>query len=109
MCSPCPSCLGVRPFTSPWIGDPLISEGCSPAQSAVWVLSGIDYEDGVVVDLSDKNLVEGLRRGLKGVRPSEECYIIFPARYGMGDKAAGTIPAGSPLIYRVWVIDIENK
>ena len=81
----------------------------STAQSAGWVLSGIDYEDGVVVDLSDKNLLEGLRRGLKGVRPSEECYIIFPARYGMGDKAAGTIPAGSPLIYRVWVIDIENK
>ena len=81
----------------------------STAQSAGWVLSGIDYEEGAVVDLSDKNLVEGLRKGLKGVRPSEECYIIFPARYGMGDKVAGTIPAGSPLIYRVWVIDVENK
>ena len=81
----------------------------STAQSAGWVLSGIDYENGAVVDLSDKKLVEGLRRGLKGVRPSEECYIIFPAKFGMGDKTAGTIPAGSPLIYRVWVIDIENK
>lgn len=79
------------------------------AQSAGWVLSGIDYEEGCVVDLSDKKLIEGLRRGLVGVRPSEECYIIFPAEYGMGDKAVGTIPAGSPLIYRVWVIDIENK
>lgn len=81
----------------------------STAQSAGWVLSGIDYEDGAVVDLSDKKLVEGLRRGLKGVLPSEECYIIFPAKFGMGDKNTGTIPAGSPLIYRVWVIDVENK
>ena len=79
------------------------------AQSASWVLSGVDYDEGVVVDLSDKNLIQGLRKGLVGVRPSEECYIIFPADYGMGNKDVGTIPAGSPLIYRVWVIDIENK
>lgn len=81
----------------------------STAQSAGWILSGADYENGTVVDLSDKNLVEGLRKGLLGVRPSEECYVIFPARYGMGDKIVGTIPAGSPLIYRIWVIDVENK
>ena len=79
------------------------------ARSANWQLSGIDYENGIVVDLSDKRLVEGLRKGLVGVRPSEECFVIFPAQYGMGDKTVGTIPAGSPLIYRVWVIDIENK
>ena len=79
------------------------------ANSANWKLSGVDYENGIVVDLSDKNLTEGLRKGLQGVRPSEECFIIFPARYGMGNKVAGTIPAGSPLIYRIWVIDVENK
>ena len=81
----------------------------STAKAAGWELTGMDYENGTVVDLSDKNLIEGLRKGLVGVRPSEECYIIFPAEYGMGDKSVGTIPAGSPLIYRVWVIDIENK
>ena len=81
----------------------------STAEAARWILSGTDYDNGTVVDLSDKNLLEGLRKGLKGVRPSEECYIIFPAQDGMGDEAVGTIPAGSPLIYRVWVIDIENK
>ena len=79
------------------------------ADAAHWILSGTDYENGAVVDLSDKKLLEGLRKGLKGVRPSEECYIIFPAQYGMGDESVGTIPAGSPLIYRVWVIDVENK
>ena len=79
------------------------------ARSSNWQLTGMDYESGTVVDLSDKNLVEGLRKGLVGVRPSEECYVIFPAQYGMGDKVVGTIPAGSPLFCRVWVIDIENK
>ena len=33
------------------------------AQSASWVLSGVDYDEGVVVDLSDKNLIQGLRKG----------------------------------------------
>ena len=79
------------------------------ADAAHWILSGTDYENGAVVDLSDKKLLEGLRKGLKGVRPSEECYIIFPAQYGMGDESVGTIPAGSPLIYRVWVIDVEKN
>ncbi|MBQ1694046.1 MAG: FKBP-type peptidyl-prolyl cis-trans isomerase [Bacteroidales bacterium] len=79
------------------------------AKSAGWVLTGVDYESGTVLDLSDKSLVEGLRKGLKGVKPGEECYILFPARYGNGNKIAGTIPAGSPLIYRIWVIDIENE
>ena len=78
------------------------------AAAAHWNLTGGDLESGAVLDLSDKNLLEGLRKGLKGVKPGEECYIIFPSRYGMGDKVAGTIPAGSPLIYRIWVIDIEN-
>ena len=79
------------------------------ARAAGWQLTGVDYENGVVLDLSDKSILEGLRKGLKGVKPGEECYILFPARYGNGNKVAGTIPAGSPLIYRIWVIDIENE
>jgi len=78
------------------------------ARAAGWNLSGGELGEGTVLDLSDKNVLEGLRKGLKGVKPGEECYVMFPSRYGMGDRVAGTIPAGSPLIYRIWVIDIEN-
>ena len=79
------------------------------ARSAGWQLTGVDYESGTVLDLKDKSVLEGLRKGLRGVKPGEECYVMFPARYGNGNKIAGTIPAGSPLIYRIWVIDIENE
>lgn len=80
------------------------------ATSAGWSgLSGDDRFSPRIADLSDGTLLEGLRRGLVGVRPGEECYVIFNGKFGYGRKAQGTIPAGSALAYHIWVIDIENK
>ncbi len=80
------------------------------AQSAGWSgLSGEDRYSVQVADLSGGQLLEGLRRGLVGVRPGEECLILFNGKLGYGRKVQGTIPAGSALAYHIWVIDIENK
>ena len=82
----------------------------SVAAAAGWSgLSGEDRYAPRVVHLSDGTLVEGLRRGLAGVRPGEECIVLFSGKLGYGKKAQGTIPAGSALAYHIWVIDIENK
>lgn len=82
----------------------------SVATAAGWSgLSGEDRYAPRILDLSDGTLVEGLRRGLVGVRPGEECIILFSGKSGYGKKAQGTIPAGSALAYYIWVIDIENK
>lgn len=82
----------------------------SVATAAGWSdLSGDDRYNPQVAHLSDGSLLEGLRLGLPGVRPGEECIILFSGKLGYGKKAQGTIPAGSALAYHIWVIDIENK
>ena len=62
----------------------------------------------VTVNLSDKHLLPGLRNGLLGVYAGEECYILFSAKYGFGNKEINAIPKMSSLMYHVWVHSIEN-
>ena len=61
------------------------------------------------IDTSDKDVVEGLRYGLVGVKPEQECYIAFSGKHGFGKKPLGTIPANAALVYHVWVENISNK
>ena len=56
----------------------------------------------------DNQLLEGLQRGLEGVRNQDECYVLFSGKYGYGSKAQGTIPARSALVYHIWVESISN-
>ena len=63
----------------------------------------------VTANLADEgSLVEGLRKGLFGVKAGQECYILFSGRHGFGSKPIGTIPANSALLYHVWVESIDN-
>ena len=57
----------------------------------------------------DNNLVEGLRLGLHGVQPQDECYILFTGEYGYGNKENGTIPAKSALVYYILVENVANE
>ena len=56
----------------------------------------------------DDQLLDGLQRGLEGVRNQDECYILFSGKYGYGSKRQGTIPARSALVYHIWVNSISN-
>ena len=56
----------------------------------------------------DNKLLEGLQRGLEGVRNQDECYILFSGKYGYGSRVQGTIPARSALVYHIWVNSISN-
>ena len=62
----------------------------------------------LTINMKEYELVPGLRSGLIGVRSGEECQILFTGKYGFGNKAFGTIPANSPLVYRIWVESISN-
>ncbi len=77
------------------------------AQFAGWDLSESEYE-AMTLSLKDKTVLEGLRDGLEGVRAGEVCDIAFCAKYGLGKKVLGTIPANSALLYRVWVDSVNN-
>ncbi len=78
------------------------------AQNGWDELGGADFSP-VRANLSDSgSLVEGLRKGLFGVKEGQECYILFSGKHGFGSKPLGTIPANSALLYHVWVESIDN-
>lgn len=78
------------------------------ALSSRWELSDEGIFEPLTLDLTDDNIIEGLKAGLIGVREREECYILFSGKYAFGKEKNGTIPANSPLAFRVWVAGIEN-
>ena len=60
------------------------------------------------VNMSETELLEGLRDGLEGVRAGEECEILFTGKYGYGNRTFGIIPVNSALLYRIWVVGVSN-
>jgi len=79
------------------------------AQNGWDELSGEDFSPVIASLADDKSLVEGLRKGLFGVKEGQECYIIFSGKHGFGSKPIGTIPANSALLYHVWIESIDNE
>ena len=79
----------------------------SVAEEAGWKTEDVE-DDLYEVSLSDADLIDGLRKGLEGVRAGEECEILFSAKYGFGNKALGIIPAKTALLYRIWVTGVTN-
>jgi hypothetical protein len=77
------------------------------ADAAGWKLSDTTAFHIQTLTLDDK-LLEGLQRGLEGVRNQDECYILFSGKYAYGSRVQGTIPARSALVYHIWVNSISN-
>ena len=77
------------------------------ANSAGWRLSDTTAFKIQTLTLDNK-LLEGLQRGLEGVRNQDECYILFSGKYAFGSRRQGTIPARSALVYHIWVNSISN-
>lgn len=78
------------------------------AMSMKWELSDDSVYEPLVIDLTDKDVLEGLRLGLEGVKEGEECFILFSGKYAFGKNKNGTIPANAPLAFRIWVQSVEN-
>lgn len=78
------------------------------AEASGWKISEGDYEVETVKQ-NDKNLLEGLRNGLLGVKAGGEYYILFSGKYGYGEKNFGMIPAKSALVYHIWVESFSNE
>ena len=77
------------------------------ATAAGWELS--EEESKILtINIKEYELLPGLKNGLIGVKGGEECQIFFTGKYGFGNKAFGTIPANSALVYKIWVESISN-
>ena len=77
------------------------------ADAAGWKLTDTTAFNIVTLTLDDR-LLDGLQRGLEGVRGLDECFILFSGKYAYGSRVQGTIPARSALVYHIWVDSISN-
>lgn len=79
----------------------------STAEQAGWNLTDPEYEL-LEINMQDSRLLDGVRKGLEGVKAGEECEILFSGKYGFGNSTFGIIPAKSALAFKIWVVGVSN-
>lgn len=78
------------------------------AASAGWDTTDESRYQSLTVSLEESGFVEGLRRGLAGVKTGQHASILFSGNYGFGDKIYGQVPANAALLYEIWVVAVTN-
>ena len=78
------------------------------ASAAKWELSDPEAFSIMTINLDDTELIDGLKKGIVGVKGGEECIILFSGEHGFGNKQSGTIPANSALAYHLRIESISN-
>lgn len=69
--------------------------------------NNFSLQDTEITKLFSKdNFIQGLVKGLEGVRVGENSYIIFSAKYGYDNTRVYNIPSMSPLFFEIWVESI---
>ena len=78
------------------------------ATEAGWDTSDESRFEALTVGLEESGFVEGLKRGLVGVKADQHAVIVFSGRYGFGNKVYGKVPANAALMYEIWVVAVTN-
>ena len=64
------------------------------------------YERGQPAAMPLRGLIPGWQEALQLMRPGDEWVLYVPSNLGYGNDAAGEIPPGSPLIFKIELIDV---
>ncbi|MBU1375832.1 MAG: FKBP-type peptidyl-prolyl cis-trans isomerase [Alphaproteobacteria bacterium] len=64
------------------------------------------YERGQPAAMPLKALVLGWQEALQLMRPGDEWILYVPSNLGYGEDGQGQIPPGSPLIFKIELIDV---
>ena len=78
------------------------------AEKASWDVSDASRFEALTVGVAESGFVEGLKRGIVGVKADQHAAVVFSGRYGFGDKIYGKVPAHSALLYEIWVVAVTN-
>lgn len=70
--------------------------------------SSKDRGQAFTVTIGQHRVIEGWEEGLQGIAKGGKRILIIPANLGYGDRAAGSIPPGSTLIFEVDMLKIEE-
>lgn len=64
------------------------------------------YERGQPAAMPLRALIPGWQEALQLMRPGDEWTLYVPSNLGYGEEGAGQIPPGSPLIFKIELIDV---
>ncbi len=78
------------------------------ANSARWEISDSTAFQIRTIRLDESDLVEGLKKGLPGVKGGDECYILFNGRRGFGKKKIANIPSNAALAWHLWIKSVSD-
>ncbi len=72
------------------------------------LLNGTQFDSGTKTTLSDlrlEDLVKGWQIGLRKISKGGKVLLIIPSALGYGNRAAGSIPANSVLVFEITLHD----
>jgi len=64
------------------------------------------YERGQPAAMPLRGLIPGWQEALQLMRPGDEWLLYVPSNLGYGEEGQGQIPPGSPLIFKIELIDV---
>ncbi|WP_115727478.1 FKBP-type peptidyl-prolyl cis-trans isomerase [Actinomyces culturomici] len=67
------------------------------------------FESGSPIAFSLGQVIPGWTYGLEGQKVGDRVEIVIPPKWGYGDTATGSIPAGSTLVFVVDVLDSTSN
>ena len=78
------------------------------ANSVRWSVTDSTSFGIMTLRLDESDIVEGLKKGLPGVKGGDECYILFNGRHGFGKKKIANIPSNAGLAWHLWVKSVSD-
>lgn len=78
------------------------------ANSARWAISDTTSFEIMTLRLDESDIVEGLKKGLPGVKGGDECYILFNGKHGYGKKKIAKVPSNAALAWHLWVKSVSD-
>lgn len=71
------------------------------------LVDGTVFDQNDSIEFSTNGVVKGFKEGILNLREGGKAIITFPAELGYGDRAAGSIPAGSTLQFELELLEVK--
>lgn len=65
-----------------------------------------DRGEPITFELGAGNVIQGWDEGLVGMKEGEKRKLVIPAEMAYGNRAQGSIPANSPLVFEVEMLEV---
>lgn len=88
-------------------GDTAVIHYTGVVQGGVQFASTYDTGEPFAFQVGARDAIEGLERGVMGMKEGGQRILVVPASMAYGKHAVGPVPANATLIFSVALVDIE--